>query len=550
MNGRLKNSLWAVAFLMIILAWIFGLFIDLTGDSGLYAAISRQMVESGDWLNLKINGEPYDQKPHLFFWLAGLGIQLFGNTNFAFKLFPFLFGLSSLYSIYRLARLFFSELAGKLAALITGTSQIFFLYFLDLHTDSVLQAAVALALWQLAEYLNSKKPLNFILGFLGIGLAMLTKGPVGAILPFFFVLFFLLLNKDYRQLFHPKWLLGIILVLVIISPSLYHLGKSFGFEGIRFYFIDNNIGRVTGKVAGSSTDPFFYLYNLLWAFLPWTVLVLAALFWEIKSWFGKQSVHKFASSLLGSILVLLFVYSIARGKAPNYLMILIGPLIIIASGKMQHYSQLSSSAFIKLTLAQVVIWVLLVGLLLAVGFLFHEISWFTFILFLLTGIVILFLYLKIEKDNWCRLIYSGVIISTMLNLYLNAVVIPKLFSYQGNRQALDLFESDNSQQNRLYNYALEEYELFFNAKDSVRNIATWKQLYEAMEKTGTWIYTNEIKCNEILNMGFQIDTVYQIKHRGMNHISWQFVNPDTRNYSLEPNYLIKTKTGQNKIILK
>lgn len=550
MNGRLKNSLWAVAFLMIILAWIFGLFIDLTGDSGLYAAISRQMVESGDWLNLKINGEPYDQKPHLFFWLAGLGIQLFGNTNFAFKLFPFLFGLSSLYSIYRLARLFFSELAGRLAALITGTSQIFFLYFLDFHTDSVLQAAVALALWQLVEYLNSKKPLNFILGFLGIGLAMLTKGPVGAILPFFFVLFFLLLNKDYRQLFHPKWLLGIILVLVIISPSLYHLWKSFGFEGIRFYFIDNNIGRVTGKVAGSSTDPFFYLYNLLWAFLPWTVLVLAALFWEIKSWFGKQSVHKFASSLLGSILVLLFVYSIARGKAPNYLMILIGPLIIIASGKMQHYSQLSSSAFIKLTLAQVVIWVLLVGLLLAVGFLFHEISWFTFILFLLTGIVILFLYLKIEKDNWCRLIYSGVIISTMLNFHLNAIVIPKLFSYQGNRQALDLFESDNSQQNRLYNYALEEYELFFNAKDSVRNIATWKQLYEAMEKTGTWIYTNEIKCNEILNMGFQIDTVYQIKHRGMNQISWQFVNPDTRNYSLEPNYLIKTKTGQNKIILK
>lgn len=550
MSGRLKNSLWAVAFLMIILTWIFGLFIDLTGDSGLYAAISRQMVESGDWLNLKINGEPYDQKPHLFFWLAGLGIQLFGNTNFAFKLFPFLFGLSSLYSIYRLARLFFSELAGRLAALITGTSQIFFLYFLDLHTDTVLQAAVALALWQLAEYLNNKKPLNFILGFLGIGLAMLTKGPVGAILPFFFVLFFLLLNKDYRQLFHPKWLLGIILVLAVISPSLYHLWKSFGPEGIRFYFIDNNIGRVTGKVAGSSTDPFFYLYNLLWAFLPWTVLVLTALFWEIRSWFGKQSVHKFASSLLGSILVLLFVYSIARGKAPNYIMILIGPLIIVASGKMQHYSQLSSSAFIKLTLAQVVIWVFLVGLLLVVSFLFHEISWFAFLLLGLMGIIILFLHLKIEKDNWCRLIYSGVIISTMLNFYLNAIVIPKLFSYQGNRQALELFESDNSKQNRLYNFALEEYELFFNAKDSVRNIATWEQLYEAMEKPGTWVYTNEIKCNDILNMEFQIDTVYQINHRGMNHISWQFLNPDTRNYSLEPNYLIKTKTGQNKIILK
>jgi len=67
LNQIFKYSFCTIAFLLVILAWISGLFIDLTGDSGLYAAISRQMVESGDWLNLKINGEPYVQKPHLFF---------------------------------------------------------------------------------------------------------------------------------------------------------------------------------------------------------------------------------------------------------------------------------------------------------------------------------------------------------------------------------------------------------------------------------------------------------------------------------------------------
>ena len=61
-----ENSLWSFAFLLVVLAYFSGLFIDLTGDSGLYAAISRQMVESGDWFNLKINGVFYDQKPHLF----------------------------------------------------------------------------------------------------------------------------------------------------------------------------------------------------------------------------------------------------------------------------------------------------------------------------------------------------------------------------------------------------------------------------------------------------------------------------------------------------
>ena len=75
MSRKSEHILWILAFGLVLIAYIFGLFIDLTGDSGLYAAIARQMVDSGDWLNLKINGMPYDQKPHLFFWLAGIGLD-------------------------------------------------------------------------------------------------------------------------------------------------------------------------------------------------------------------------------------------------------------------------------------------------------------------------------------------------------------------------------------------------------------------------------------------------------------------------------------------
>jgi 4-amino-4-deoxy-L-arabinose transferase-like glycosyltransferase len=48
-----ENSWWVFAFLLVTLAYLFGLFVDLTGDSGLYAAISRHIVDSGDWFNLK-----------------------------------------------------------------------------------------------------------------------------------------------------------------------------------------------------------------------------------------------------------------------------------------------------------------------------------------------------------------------------------------------------------------------------------------------------------------------------------------------------------------
>ncbi|MFW6290419.1 MAG: ArnT family glycosyltransferase, partial [Mariniphaga sp.] len=519
---------------------------DLTGDSGLYAAISRQMVESGNWLDLTINGKAYDQKPHLFFWLAGLGMSLFGYTNAAYKLFLFLAGAAGIYFTWRLARLLFSETAGRLAALFTGTAQLFFLYFLDIHTDTVLQSAVILSLWQLAAYLEHKKPVNFIVAFAAIGLAMLTKGPVGAVLPFFFVLFSLLLKQDYRQLIHPKWLAGIAIVLLMISPTLYHLWESFGMEGIRFYFIDNNIGRVTGELTGTSTDPFFYSYNLLWAFLPWTVPVVAGLAAEVKTWFNRRNIHACSASLLGSVLVLFIVYSVARGKAPNYLMMLMPPLAVVAAGRVQHFSAWSSTLKSGIIYAQYVILGFMV-LLLPVTWYFvmqADNPWFPVVLIVLV-VVLSLLFVGREPRSSHGMLHVSLVVAAAFNLYMNARVVPALFSWQGARQAVNIYQQDESAEKRLYSWDLEEYELFFMAPDSARNIATWEQMHEVMEKPGTWLYTNEWKHDEIVKMGFQIDTVYRIDQRGMNSVTLQILNAETREKSLEPNFLIKTKDDFN-----
>ena len=524
---------------MIGVAWIFGLFIDLTGDSGLYAAISRQMAESGEWMNLKINGNPYDQKPHLLFWLAGLGIEFLGNTNFAFKLFPFLFGISSLWFVYKLGRLLFSREAGLTAALITGTSQMFFLYLLDIHTDTILQAGVALSLWQLIAYLENRKVTHFIWGFIGVGLAMLSKGPVGAVIPFFMVLIYLFLKRDFRQFFHPKWLLGIVIVLIIISPSLYHLFESFGWEGIRFYFITNNLGRITGEYVGSSSDPFFYLYNMLWAFLPWTLIVLAAIVFEIRSWFYTANINQARAALLGSVLVLLVVYSIAKGKAPNYFLIMVAPLAVVAAGHLSNFKNMALKRGKSFLCFQGVVLTIMFLLFIAVVFFFSEkITWLP--VFLLALLFILsWVFTQKEKDSWKRLVFFSLIVSGVFTIFMNAEFIPGLFRYQGARQALEIFEENKKPEDKLYNFALVEYELFFMA-DEAEDVEVPKRLYKLLESGKTWVYTNQIKYNDIIN-NFKIDTVYVIHQRGMNELNRQFLNPATREKSLVPNYLIKGK---------
>ncbi len=542
----LEKFWWIFAFLLVTLAYFFGLFIDLTGDSGLYGAIVRQMVESGDWFNLKINGVPYDQKPHLFFWLAGLGIQLFGNTNFAFKLFPFLYGLLGIYFTYRLGRQLISEVAGRFAAFVAATSQIFFLYFFDMHTDLALQTGVVLALWQLSAYFQSQKSLNFVLAFVGVGLAMLSKGPIGAVLPFLTVLIYLLAKRDYQQLFHPKWFLGILIVLVLIAPSLLHLYTNFGLRGLKFYFISNNIGRITGEVAGSNTDYFFYLHTFLWAFLPWTPIVILAIVKMAKTRLKGFDNKEFVAGLSGSVLILLLVLSIAKGKAPNYFLITVPVFSVFAGWRITEFEKKTINMqrkFAKFYLVFAGLYCLF----------FAFAMWFLgdrpvilLLVFLIVSCFVLFYIIMSKEGIFIKLILFPVIISAGLNLFLNVKVYPGLAAFQGGRQVLDLFETYKKSGDKLYNFDLEDYNLFFYSREKVENIETWDELNKVAATPGAWIYTHKIKMKDFLDMNNKMDTVYQVRQRGMNKVTLKFLNPRTRDQALITNFLI-VSPGNNGI---
>ncbi|MFW6310542.1 MAG: ArnT family glycosyltransferase [Prolixibacteraceae bacterium] len=544
MKTDIKNIIWTYAFLFIATVYISGLFIDLTGDGGLYAAITRQMVESGDWFHLKINGEPYDQKPHLLFWLAGIGVQLFGNTNFAFKLFPVLYGWLGFYFTYRLGKTLFTAETGRLAALLTATSQVFFLYSFDIHTDIVLQTGVALALWQLAAYLQHKKPVHFIFGFVGVGLAMLAKGPVGAVIPFFAVVIFLLVKRDFKQLLHPKWTLGIVIVLVVISPTIVHLYQNFGRQGIQFYFITNNFGRITGDYAGSSNDPFFYLYNSIWIFLPWTLFVFGAVYSEIKSWFSGVKRNPHGIYLLGGVLIYVLIISIAKGKAPNYFLIAVPPVMVLTAKWLNVWRRVFSGKRQVLFGMQWIFLSLLAALLFFVVVIYRGNSLLWFGLSLFCSAIAVLGAMKNFSRFFNKIAYASIIFIGLFNFFINTEIVPSLAKYQGARQALAIFERYSRPGDKLYNFALEEYELFFMAEQRVEDIKVPQKIYNLLDTNKTWVYTNEIKYNDIIKMENKIDTVFIIRHRGMNELNFKFLNPENREESLKRNYLIKGKMNQ------
>lgn len=518
------------------MALIAGLVIDITGDAGLYASISRQMVESGDWFNLKINGSFYDQKPHLLFWLAGLGIKIWGNTNFAYKLFPFLFGLSTIYVTYRLSNEFFNRQTAKLAALFLASSQLFVLYLFDIHTDTVLQAAVSLAIWQLLLYLKYNKTLNFILGFTGLGFALLSKGPVGAVLPFFIVLFYLIFNKRKAEIFKIKWFFGILLSLLVVSPALVFLYMRFGLDGINFFFITNNLGRITGELIGTSTDPFFYITTLLWAFIPWLIFLPGAIYNALKKNDIKNK--NVSRVLLAAVLILFFILSSARGKAPNYILIIIMPLSVVTADFVAGLLGRSQKLLVKMPFK--------IFTLLFVIFVFCVLILFSnknLIVIAVTGLTLSVALLLIFQNNEINynLILALFLTSASLNFILNISVIPSLFEYQGARQVLAIYEKERESNDVLINLHPEEYELFYYAKTPVTQFTNWNNFYKQFEKPGTWVYTTKAGYDGILKLNHKLEKVYKIDYRDMNELSLRFLNPQTRKTALCRNYLIKVK---------
>lgn len=89
-------------------------------DEAVYAVISRRMLRTGDWLAPIYNGEPFFDKPILFYWLQILSFRIFGATEFAARLVPAVSAIGLIGVTGWAGRVFFNRQVGHLAALIVA----------------------------------------------------------------------------------------------------------------------------------------------------------------------------------------------------------------------------------------------------------------------------------------------------------------------------------------------------------------------------------------------------------------------------------------------
>ena len=304
-------------------------------DAAQYAVMSWEMLTTHSFLKLHCLGGNYLDKPPLIFWLSSLSFSVFGFNNVAYKLPSFLFALLSIFSTYRLAKIYYNEKTARMAAVMLATSQALFLITNDVRADTLLMGAVIFSIWQWTEFFEESKTLNLLAGSLGLALALLAKGPIGLVATGASLLPHIILKGTWKKLFDLRIVIVIFIIAAFLTPMCIGLYQQFGMKGLKFYFWTQSFGRITGESEWNNhPDTFFLLHTTAWAFLPWSLFLLLGWVGSIVHLVGKRfllSWNEEIISVSGFTLVIIML-SLSKYQLPHYIFV-VYPLAAIMAAR-------------------------------------------------------------------------------------------------------------------------------------------------------------------------------------------------------------------------
>lgn len=311
--------LWLLAILAYF--WNLGLNNIWTPNEGFYAESVREMLESGDYLNIFYNYEPRFNKPPLFYWLIAVACKIFGTNEWAIRLPSTLAGLGTAWLAFKIGALLDSRKMGIIAAIVTLFSFQFVINARYASPEIVLTFFFTLTLyWFLKGYQNQKWR-YILLSYIALGLTVLTKGYPYFIVVSGIIILYVFFDAQYnvRQFFKQvAWLkphIGLpIAFLIGMSWIIYMLFT----YGDHFYqvWMDETFRRAFKK--SGSLKPFFYLEANIWGFLPYSLTFYIGLFYLIFNRFKGFLQSRILQFSLAWFLVMLGVFTLAKGKIPTY----------------------------------------------------------------------------------------------------------------------------------------------------------------------------------------------------------------------------------------
>ena len=316
-------------------------------DEPRYAQVAREMLQRRDWITPVLGGQPWLEKPPLYYWQAMLAYSLYGVSDAAARAPSALNATLLVIAVYLFLRRFGSgvELDG---ALITASCAGVIGYARAAGTDMALASAFSIAMLSWWGWRESGKRAYLAAFYLFMALGTLAKGPVAPFLAALVIVFYAAAVREFRTIVQTLWPPGIAIFCALSLPW-YFTVQMRNPEFFRVFFLQHNLERFSSNLYHHHAPFWYYLPVTLLALMPWAVFVTAASVESARRWWAERSTSapgnencelRFRLFLLLWLIVPVVFFSISQSKLPGYILPAVpAGALLLADYLRQHLKQ-------------------------------------------------------------------------------------------------------------------------------------------------------------------------------------------------------------------
>lgn len=418
--------------------------IDLWGsDEPRYAEVAREMAADNHWIVPHFNGEVYLNKPPLFFWFAGLFSLITGEvTELTARLPAALMGLGTVLVVFFLGKRLVNQRVGFLAALMLATSPQFHKYARMVRLDLPFTFFITLAIASFfygRTAVKHKKWYFFAFWFF-MGLATLTKGPLGIFLPLSVLFFYLLFNRELRFFKQIQPLAGTMIFFFVVFAWFIPAHLLGGSEYTEGNTVKNGFLYLINP-WNHSAPIYYYFPELLAGAAPWSLFLLSAFI----LCFSERDTERRKRLLFPAFwfLTIFIIFTLGLSKRASYILPLY-PAAALLVAVLWDKCQLSSLHTRAMTIP---VYVLITIMILGAGAFpiwfghrYNSYSCGLLIAFCMLSLAAFF-FILFRKGRYKALLISIIVAAAAPGIVVDQVVLPMKNEYESEKPVCEKIAS-------------------------------------------------------------------------------------------------------------
>ncbi len=298
-------------------------------DEARFAQASKQMLETGDYVDIRFQDVPRYKKPVGTYWAQAATTGLLSserNAIWSYRVPSVLGATAAVLLTLALARLFLPRRMALLAAAVLATSLLLGAEAHMAKTDALLLATVVAVQLGLARaWLGRDGPATWLVFWLGIGAGVLLKGPVTPMVAVLTLAALCWTRRSVRWAALLRPLPGLVTAFALALPWFVAVHLHTGGAFLSTAFGTDLLPRLRGGMESHGAPPGYYLVLLAFIFWPGSLLLWPGL---VHAW--RHRAESAVCFLLCWILPTWLVMEVVPTKLPHYLLPVLPALAIVS----------------------------------------------------------------------------------------------------------------------------------------------------------------------------------------------------------------------------